>query len=759
MLVSVLAAILDSNSLFLSISSLIFEICSLAAASSLNLPLVGSPLCLMSLSISELRDISKPGCPSQCGDIPIPYPFGIGPNSSCSLNPFFSVHCDSSFSPPKPFLSLNTTLQISHISDSTIHLKNRVAVNCYHNSSEPPNIIQSFMNLSGSPFAFSSSNKITAVGCDDVAFLSRDFDDWTDMISSCVAICSKPGELRAGSCSGIGCCEAAVPEGLQSVYVSMETINAHDKVRNFSSCGYAFLAEAGGYGFNVTDVWDPLFVGRVVESVPVVVDWVIGERSCFWFGETVCQGNSVCVDSGLSLGGYRCSCSPGYQGNPYLSPGCRDINECENSKPCHKYATCTNLQGSFNCSCPLHYVGDGTNHGTGCIYVSPPPKLAVYAASGAGLLLFITPLFIFWSYKILKKRSIKQKKHILFKRNTSLLLHQQNIPGHGHAHDKLRTFTSKELEKATDRFNSSRILGCGGQGTVYKGMLSDGRLVAVKKSKHTSHRHLKDFINELALQSEINHRNVVKLLGCCLETEVPLLVYEFVPNGTLHDLIHDPHTGIPFTWEIRLRIATEVANALAYIHCATSVPIYHRDMKSSNILLDERYRAKLSDFGISRSPAVDRAQVTTKVQGTFGYLDPEYFQTGKLTEKSDVYSFGVVLVELLTGQKPIEMGLGEEEEMSLVTRFLGAMEENRLRAILDHRIADSAMDELAVVADVAKRCLSLNGKKRPKIREVVMELESIGSSDENPSLVESSFQDISFADMDDSWTRSAEFLV
>ena len=156
---------------------------------------------------------------------------------------------------------------------------------------------------------------------------------------------------------------------------------------------------------------------------------------------------------------------------------------------------------------------------------------------------------------------------------------------------------------------------------------------------------------------------------------------------------------------------------------------------------------------------MDRAQVTTKVQGTFGYLDPEYFQTGKLTEKSDVYSFGVVLVELLTGQKPIEMGLGEEEEMSLVTRFLGAMEENRLRAILDHRIADSAMDELAVVADVAKRCLSLNGKKRPKIREVVMELESIGSSDENPSLVESSFQDISFADMDDSWTRSAEFLV
>lgn len=353
---------------------------------------------------------------------------------------------------------------------------------------------------------------------------------------------------------------------------------------------------------------------------------------------------------------------------------------------------------------------------------------------------------------------MKQIKENLSKRNGSLLQLREKL-GHESVLERMRIFTSKELEKATDKFNESRILGRGGQGTVYKGMLSDGRIVAVKKSKHVNQNQLEEFINEVSVQSEVNHRNVVKLLGCCLETEVPLLVYEFIANGTLYHLIHDHDTIIPFSWEIRLRIATEIANALAYLHYATSVPIYHRDLKSTNILLDEKYRAKLSDFGISKSVRVDQAQLTTKVQGTFGYLDPEYFQTGKLTEKSDVYSFGVVLVELLTGQKPIETSM-TEDEMSLVTRFLLIMEENRLKGILDSRILDQGVtEEHTTVSNLAKRCLNLNGKKRPKIREVVTELESIRSY-ENPSIVESSIQDLSFTDVDDdSWLQSDEFPV
>ncbi|PIN10534.1 Serine/threonine protein kinase [Handroanthus impetiginosus] len=353
----------------------------------------------------------------------------------------------------------------------------------------------------------------------------------------------------------------------------------------------------------------------------------------------------------------------------------------------------------------------------------------------------------FWSYKILKKRRSNKLKQSFFKRNGGLVL-QQQVSAHDSILDRMKVFTSKELERATDKFNESRILGQGGQGTVYKGMLTDGRIVAVKKSKRVNKAQLAEFINELAILSQINHRNVVRLLGCCLETEVPLLVYEFIPNGTLYELIHDDTTGFLFSWDPRLRIAAEIANALAYLHYATSIPIYHRDMKSNNILLDEKYRAKLSDFGISRSVAIDQTHLTTNVKGTFGYLDPEYFHTGKFTEKSDVYSFGVVLVELLTGKKPISISVTEEEdeEGSLIMRFLITMKQNRLKTILDPRIVEQDVkEEHLAVANLAERCLNLNGTERPTIKEVAMALESIRTSD-NPLSVESKMQDLSYSE-------------
>ncbi|KAL2517787.1 Wall-associated receptor kinase-like 8 [Abeliophyllum distichum] len=205
------------------------------------------------------------------------------------------------------------------------------------------------------------------------------------------------------------------------------------------------------------------------------------------------------------------------------------------------------------------------------------------------------------------------------------LVNQQQISTDKGLVEKTRLFTAKELLKATDQFNESRILGQGGQGTVYKGMLSDGKIVAVKKSKLVSDQKLEQFINEVVILSEINHRNVVKLLGCCLETKVPLLVYEFVVNRTLFDNIHGPFSEFSITWDICLIIAAEIAAALAYLHYATSIPIYHRDIKSRNILLDENYKAKVSYFGSSRSVATDKTHLTTLVKGTFGYLNPEYF--------------------------------------------------------------------------------------------------------------------------------------
>jgi serine/threonine protein kinase len=323
---------------------------------------------------------------------------------------------------------------------------------------------------------------------------------------------------------------------------------------------------------------------------------------------------------------------------------------------------------------------------------------------------------------------------MFFKRNGGLLL-QQQLSSHETNVENTKLFNSEDLENATDNFNVNRILGQGGQGTVYKGMLVDGRIVAVKKSKAIDEgKQLEEFINEVVILSQINHKNVVKLIGCCLETEVPLLVYEYIPNGTLFQYVHHQTEEFPLTWDMRLRIATEVAGALFYLHSAASMPIYHRDIKSTNILLDDKYRVKVADFGTSRSVTIDQTHLTTQVHGTFGYFDPEYFQTSQFTEKSDVYSFGVVLAELLTGEKAIS-STRTQEPKSLTTHFIESIEDNNLFDILDSRVLmEGKKEDIIAVANLTKRCLYLNGKKRPTMKEVAMELEAVQILQKAPNL-------------------------
>ena len=320
-------------------------------------------------------------------------------------------------------------------------------------------------------------------------------------------------------------------------------------------------------------------------------------------------------------------------------------------------------------------------------------------------------------------------KKRMFEQNGGPILQQQISAQPGNT---FRIFTEEELAKATEGFADEQIIGRGGHGVVYLGKLEDGTAVAVKKSKMMDERESKEFVREMAILSQINHVNVVKILGCCVEVEVPMLVYEFVPGGTLYDLIHGGKGRKPISFWLSLRIAQEVAEALAYLHSSASPPILHKDVKTSNVLLDGNNRVKISDFGASCVAPVDENEIATVVQGTCGYLDPEYLQTYQFSEKSDVYSFGVVLVELLTRRKPFQL-LGPEDQKGLAMTFISFLNQGKLENILDPEIVKEADAEtLREIGELAGRCVCLKRADRPTMKEVSMALQILGSTKEHP---------------------------
>ncbi|RDX70072.1 putative serine/threonine-protein kinase PBL19, partial [Mucuna pruriens] len=298
----------------------------------------------------------------------------------------------------------------------------------------------------------------------------------------------------------------------------------------------------------------------------------------------------------------------------------------------------------------------------------------------------------------------------------------------------LRLFSFSELKSATRAFSRTLLVGEGGFGSVYRGLIDEHlpsqMEVAVKQLNRNGHQGHREWINEVNLLGVVKHPNLVRLVGYCAEDDERgiqrLLVYEFMPNKSLEDhlLPRLPSTLLP--WATRLTIALDAARGLAYLHEEMDFQLIFRDFKTSNILLDENFNAKLSDFGLARQgPSEGFGYVSTAVVGTIGYAAPEYVQTGKLTSKSDVWSFGVVLYELITGRRAVERNLPRNEQKLLEWVRPYVSDPRKFHHIVDPRLKGQYCIKSAhKLAILANKCLMKQPKSRPKMSEVV---ESLGS--------------------------------
>ncbi|XP_037413560.1 receptor-like serine/threonine-protein kinase ALE2 isoform X3 [Triticum dicoccoides] len=291
-----------------------------------------------------------------------------------------------------------------------------------------------------------------------------------------------------------------------------------------------------------------------------------------------------------------------------------------------------------------------------------------------------------------------------------------------------KIFSLVEMDRATQRFDESRIIGEGGFGRVYEGILEDGERVAVKVLKRDDQQGTREFLAEVEMLSRLHHRNLVKLIGICSEEHMRCLVYELVPNGSLEFHLHgsDKDTAL-LDWDARLKIALGAARGLAYLHEDSSPRVIHRDFKSSNILLEHDFTPKVSDFGLARTAIGEgNEHISTRVMGTFGYVAPEYAMTGHLLVKSDVYSYGVVLLELLTGRKPVDMSRppGQENLVTWACPFL--TNRDGLETLIDASLGSSIpLDSIAKVAAIASMCVQPEVDQRPFMGEVVQALKLV----------------------------------
>ncbi|KAK3420889.1 hypothetical protein EUGRSUZ_G00446 [Eucalyptus grandis] len=288
-----------------------------------------------------------------------------------------------------------------------------------------------------------------------------------------------------------------------------------------------------------------------------------------------------------------------------------------------------------------------------------------------------------------------------------------------------RWYSLRELEIATGGFAEENVIGEGGYGVVFRGVLPDGSAVAVKNLLSKRGQAEKEFKVEVEAIGKVRHKNLVGLVGYCAEGSKRMFVYEYIDNGNLEQWLHgDVGPVSPLTWDIRMKIAVGIAKGLAYLHEGLEPKVVHRDVKASNILLDKGWNPKISDFGLAKLLGSEASHVTTRVMGTFGYVSPEYASTGMLNEWSDVYSFGVLLMEIVTGRTPIDYSR-PAAEMSLIEWVKEMVASHRGEDLVDPLIAVQPPPRaLKRVLLICLRCIDLEATKRPKMGQIVHMLET-----------------------------------
>lgn len=316
-------------------------------------------------------------------------------------------------------------------------------------------------------------------------------------------------------------------------------------------------------------------------------------------------------------------------------------------------------------------------------------------------------------------RQVHQSSHVMASPSILSGLPEFSHLGWGH------WFTLRDLEIATNKFSKENVIGEGGYGIVYSGKLINGSPVAVKRLLNNLGQAEKEFRVEVEAIGHVRHKNLVRLLGYCIEGTQRLLVYEYVNNGNLDQWLHGAmrHHGY-LTWEARIKILLGTAKALSYLHEAIEPKVVHRDIKSSNILIDDEFNAKISDFGLAKLLGAGKSHITTRVMGTFGYVAPEYANSGLLNEKSDVYSFGVLLLEAITGRDPVDYSR-PAAEVNLVDWLKmmvgGRRSEEVVDPVIGTRPSTAALKRALLTA---LRCVDPDSNKRPNMSQVVRMLES-----------------------------------